>query len=158
VPKRRNLLQHSHCLPNPLLRPACHTITTCIMQNKPNSPKAKMTLNLCPEKHYGELSPVRPRQNKANQTQFTRPAGTKCEIRNARYEPNSPRFLSSKAKRFLGNPSRKRGDAFSSLHSPDPAYFLTSALSILNLPSVVARLKKSPGSPLPTASAICPGP
>jgi len=72
VPKRRNLLQHSHCLPSPLLRPVCHAITTCIMQNKPNSPKTKMTLNLCPEKHYAKACLLRHWQNKPNQTQFPR--------------------------------------------------------------------------------------
>jgi len=75
VPKRRNLLQHSHYLPNPLLHPACHTIVTCIMQNKPNFPAAEIALNLCPEKHYGKTSFLRPRQNKPNQTQF-RPTDT----------------------------------------------------------------------------------
>jgi hypothetical protein len=70
VPKRRNLLQHSRYLPNSLLRPACHAIVTCIMQNKPNFPRAKMPLNPCPEKHYGNTSSLRPRQNKPNQSQF----------------------------------------------------------------------------------------
>jgi|SRR3990170_3462993 len=39
-----------------------------IMQNKANLPKAKMTLNPCCERHYGDISSLRPRQNKANQS------------------------------------------------------------------------------------------
>ena len=80
VPKRRNLLQHSHCLLNPLFHPDCRTIITCIMQNKPNLPRAKMTLNPCPEKHYGQTSSLRPRQNKPNRTQFPRPYSSSANL------------------------------------------------------------------------------
>jgi len=60
-------------LPNQPILPSLLGIHESIMQNKPNLPNAKMTLNLCPEKHYGKACPLRPRKNKPNQTQFPGP-------------------------------------------------------------------------------------
>jgi len=40
------------------------------MQNKANFKMGKMTLKPCCEKHYGNIASIRPRQNKANQSQL----------------------------------------------------------------------------------------
>jgi hypothetical protein len=42
-------------------------------QTNPIYPKPKMTINLCPEKHYARACLLRPRQNEPNQTQFPCP-------------------------------------------------------------------------------------
>ncbi len=42
------------------------------MQNEPNFKIGKMTLTSCCQKYYGHISPLRPRKNKPNQTQFTK--------------------------------------------------------------------------------------
>ena len=47
-------------------------------QSNPICPKPKMTLNLCPKKHYGKVCLLRPRQNKPNQTRFPRTPGDPC--------------------------------------------------------------------------------
>jgi len=55
------------------------------MQNKPNLPKAKMTLNLCPEKDYGKFfSPSAP----AKQTQSNPISNDQSQIK-ANFKPGA---------------------------------------------------------------------
>ena len=59
-----------HLLPSFLcvLWALCGSECESIMQNKANFKMGKMALNPCCERHYGDISSLRPRQNKANQS------------------------------------------------------------------------------------------
>jgi len=46
-------------LPNQPILPSLPRIRESIMQNKANLANAKMPPNLCPEKHYGRIFPLR---------------------------------------------------------------------------------------------------
>jgi len=61
-----------HLLPSFLcvLWALCGSECESIMQNKANFKMGKMALNPCCERHYGDISSLSPRQNKANQSQF----------------------------------------------------------------------------------------
>jgi len=78
----------SRLLPNQPILPSLPRIHESIMQNKPNLPKAKMTLNLCPEKHYGKTAPLPTPKKQTQSNPIPRPQIINCQ--SSIINPNPP--------------------------------------------------------------------
>jgi len=82
------------------------------MQNKPNSPKAKMDLTTYGKKDYGNICLRRHRKNKPNHTQFRthrpRAAQTRINMQNKpNFEPTAFCRLQLELSRFGANMERQ---------------------------------------------------